>query len=125
MGLARKLLSQLSACLKQIGSKTIEFNTQTDENVVPRSSQRMKRSYINQVYMYIKYSSFLHSQISCPIFMMTICLYSPFSIHLSPPLVLFLGNPLDAYPIKALLEVMRGAVSWYDTVQVSFLHKCG
>ena len=46
-------------------------------------------------------------------------------MHLSPSPVHFLGNPLDACPIKALLEAMRGVVSWDDTIQVSFLHKCG
>ena len=57
--------------------------------------------------------------------MMAISLYSLFSIHFSPSLVLFLGNFLDAYPIKALLEAMRGAISWDDIVQVLFLYKCG
>ena len=57
--------------------------------------------------------------------MMAISLYSPFSLHPSLPPVHFLGNPLDACPIKALLEAMRRAVSWDDIVQVSFPYKCG
>ena len=57
--------------------------------------------------------------------MVVISLYSSSPLHLSLPPVDFLGNPLDACPIKALLEAMRGVVSWDDTIQVSFLHKCG
>ena len=82
-------------------------------------------SCINQVYLNTKGSSILSSQISYSIFIMVISLYSLVSMHLSPSPVHFLGNPLDACPIKALLEAMRGVVSWDDTIQVSFLHKCG
>ena len=56
------------------------------------------------------------SQISCPIFIMVISLYSHVSMHPSLPPIHFLGNPLDAYPIKALLEAMREAMSWDGTV---------
>ena len=45
-------------------------------------------------------------------------------IRPSLPSVQFLGNPLDACPIKTLLEVVGGAMSCEDTVQVSFPHKC-
>ena len=44
-------------------------------------------------------------------------------LHLSLPSVQFLGNLLDAYTIKALLEVVGGDVNCENTVQVSFLHK--
>ena len=33
-------------------------------------------------------------------------------------------NPLDASPIKTLLEVLERAMSYENTVQVSFPHKC-
>ena len=32
---------------------------------------------------------------------------------------------MNTCPIKTLLEVVRGAVSCEDTIQMSFLHKCG
>ena len=63
-------------------------------------------------------------QIATPFFMKANSLYSPLSIHLSLLPFQFLGNPLDACPIKALLEVIRRAMSKDDTGQVLFLHKC-
>ena len=54
----------------------------------------------NQVYLNTKRPSFfLPSQISCPIFVVVISLYSPSHLHLSPPHVDFLRNCLDACPI--------------------------
>ena len=51
----------------------------------------------------------------------------PFIVPLiasQPSLCTFQGNHLDACPIKTLLELVERAVS-YETIQVSFPHKCG
>ena len=54
----------------------------------------------NQVYLNIGcFSFFLPSQITCPIFVVVIHLYSPSHLHLNLPLVGFLRNCLDACPI--------------------------
>ena len=67
----------------------------------------------NQVYLNTKCScSFLPSQITCPIFVVVISLYSPSHLHLSPPHVDFLRNCLDACPIwtswKLCEEILVG-----------------
>ena len=45
-------------------------------------------------------------------------------IYPSLPPIQFLGNPLDACPIKVFIEIIGRAVSWKNTIQMSFLHKC-
>ena len=47
------------------------------------------------------------------------------SITSQPSICTILGNPLDACPIKTILEMVEGAVNHENIIQVSFLHKCG
>ena len=58
-------------------------------------------------------------------FMESFPLYSPSILNPSLPLVDQVGDPLDACPIRNLLEALWIAVNWDITVQVSFSHKCG
>ena len=56
--------------------------------------------------------------------MESIPLYSLTLFNPSLPLVDFVGDPLDACPIKTLLETLYVAVRLNMTVQVLFPHKC-
>ena len=51
-------------------------------------------------------------------------LYSPSILHPNLPLVDFIGDLLDACPIKKLLKALWIVVNWNIIVQVSFSHKC-
>ena len=68
------------------------------------------------------YSSSFHFFL---VFMKSLPLYSLPSFDPSLPLVDYVDYPLDACPIRALLETLCVAVRLNTTIQVSFSHKCG
>ena len=57
--------------------------------------------------------------------MEAIPLYSLTLLDPSSPLVDYVGDLLDACPIRTLLETLCVAVRLNVTVQASFPHKCG
>ena len=78
------------------------LKTQIDRNNAPRSSPRMRCSYINsslsEYNVFFFFSSFLDYM--SHFFIMAISLYSPLPLHPSLPPVDFVKNLLDACPIK-------------------------
>ena len=57
--------------------------------------------------------------------MESIPLYSLTLFDPSLPLVDYVGDPLDACPIRTLLETFYTTVRLNITIQVTFPHKCG
>ena len=89
----------------------------------------MSRSYIDQEYSFynefISLSLSLSLSLRSPLSVGIISLYSPSPYISTFHLYNFLGKHLDACPIKTLLEVIKGAMSCENTIQMSFLHKRG
>ena len=114
---------------KRLDSSQKDKKTQFEGNNTPRSSLRMKCSYIH--------SSFFKYKMFSLFFFFFLSDYIPhFSRESFLYIVLFLFNPslpsvdcisdlLDACPIRALLEPLCVVVKLNITVQTSFSHKCG
>ena len=115
---------------KRLDSSQKDKKTQFEGNNTPRSSLRMKCSYIHS-------SFFKYKMFSLFFFFFFVSDYIPhFSQESFLYIVLFLFNPslpsvdcisdlLDACPIRALLEPLCVVVKLNITVQTSFSHKCG
>ena len=103
------------------------YSAQIDRSNSPRSSPRMRISYIwLSLSMYSVFSLFfLPSLITCPIFVATIPLYSRSFFTSQPSTYWFLKKSLECLFHQNLLEALWGDMSWDDTIQVSFFHKCG
>ena len=79
-----------------------------------------------QAYLNTRCSFFLlsFSKLHAPFFKGAFPLYSSSIFHHSLPLIDHIGDLLDAYPIKNLLEALWIAINLGLTVQVSSPHKC-
>ena len=67
---------------------------------------------------------FFFSKSHPPFFMGTFPLYIPVIFNFGPPLVDHVGDLLDAYPIKNLLETLWVTVNWDIFAERLFPHKC-
>ena len=82
--------------------------TQFEKNNTPRSSPRMKCSYIHSSLSKYKvfFLFFFPSQITCPFFMGAFPLYNPSILHPNLSLVDLIDDLLDVCPIQNLLEAL-------------------
>ena len=100
--------------------------TQFEGNITPRSSLRMKCSYIHSsLSKYKIFYSFSPFRLPFSLFKGVISLYSPILFNPNLPLVDHVGNLLDTYPIRNLIEALWVAVDWDILAHGSFPHKYG
>ena len=100
-----KRLSKSSMGHNRLGSCQEDKKTQFERNNIPRSSSRMKCSYIHSSLSKQKVWFFFF-QITSPFFIGTFPLYILVIFNFGPPLVDHISDLLDAYHIRNLLETL-------------------